>query len=403
MQTFIVNRNTNDLAENQKRQIELMTGRISHLHNEIIIYNCEEEPFQGKLRGHYRALQEYQNRSCNYYWFNHPDLSFAIDMDCLLKLLTFMEKNPWIGVISPTEDSDSYQGMFKHGYRWHPVAACNYLSLLIRASVIEEIGFMNPDFIYCWGAIHEYSNKLYKNGWCVAYCDIAKMHHFGGTTYGKAGAVSRETYQKKAKEFARNYFIENYGRNWDKEFAKALPEGVINVYSAHKKQCEERQTCILRLILGKTFKYIMQRYLGRFCTIDKNRNSLRLYLGCGQEKRKEWVNIDIDKQVKPNIVANIQDLNMFEDEAAVEIECCSLFEHLNYSDVAEAVKEWHRVLRKGGKLSIKLNNSDSNWEIKSLTNELRTTGFRALKEITTTQENLPAKKWTEAMRFEYIK
>lgn len=97
MKTFIVNRNTPDLAENQKRQIELMNKRIPSLDNEVIIYNCDEEPFLGKLYGHYRALQEYGDESCDYYWFNHPDLSFAIDMDCLSKLLTVMVTN---GILS---------------------------------------------------------------------------------------------------------------------------------------------------------------------------------------------------------------------------------------------------------------------------------------------------------------
>ena len=62
MKTFIVNRNTPDLAENQKRQIELMNKRIPSLDNEIIIYNCEEEPFRGKCNGHH-TFSPYDTKS----------------------------------------------------------------------------------------------------------------------------------------------------------------------------------------------------------------------------------------------------------------------------------------------------------------------------------------------------
>jgi len=439
MKTFIVNRNTPDLAENQKRQIELMNKRIPSLDNEIIIYDCEEEPFKGKCHGHYSALQEHQDKSCDYYWFNHPDLSFAIDMDCLSKLLTVMERNPWIAVISPTERTARYVDMLKRGYRWHPVARCDYLSLLIRASVIEQIGFLNPDFVYSWGAIHEYSYKVYKNHWCVAYCDVAKMHHFGGTTYGKKDTIGREAYRKNAVEFARDYFIKNYGQNWDKEFAKVLPYGVRNTYSVSRQNWEEKnriRKALRRLV--NISRYAYNRYYG-----GDNRSMIRLHLGCGNRKRKGWVNIDIDDKVNPDIVADAKDLNMFEDEAVDEIDCCHLFEHLSYSDAITALKEWHRVLRNGGKLSLELPNLDRcaeiickgegdeaqkyaiigiygqipgdtnnvkisqihkyGWTPKTLGAELKKLGFSEVKEVSVTQTWRPATEYNRDMRLECIK
>lgn len=438
IRTLIVNRNTPDLAENQKRQIELMSKRIPSLDNEIIIYNCEEEPFKGKCHGHYRALQEHQDKSSDYYWFNHPDLSFAIDMDCLSKLLAVMEKNPWIAVISPTEDTGSYIDMFKDGYRWHPVARCDYLSLLIRASVIEKIGFLNPDFIYSWGAIHEYSYKVYKNHWCIAYCDMAKMHHFGGTTYGKKGAISRDTYRKNAVEFARDYFIRNYGQNWDKEFATMLPGGVRNTYSFSKQKWEEKNGIqkALRWPIN-ILRYAYNKYYAGGKQI-----MIRLYLGCGHKKRKDWVNIDIDDKVKPDIVADASDLNMFEDEAVDEIESCHLLEHLTYPGAAKALKEWYRVLRRGGKLFLELPNLERcieilykkegkdaerlamiglygfnpdiekygiplvhkyGWTPETLGDELKGLGFSEIKQVPVTQKYRPSTKYNRDMRLECIK
>lgn len=442
MKTLIVNRNTPELAENQKREIELMTARIPSLDNEIIIYNCDEEPFLGKLNGHYRALQEHRDERCDYYWFNHPDVSFDIDMDCLSKLLTIMEENSWVSVISPTEEDGLYPNMYKKGYKWHPVAACNYLSLLIRGTVIEKNGFMNPDFIYCWGAVHEYSYKAYKSGWCTAYCDIAKMRHFGGTTYGKKDTISRKVYRQNACEFARHYFIENYGKNWDKEFAKMLPNGVLNTYSIVKKYWGSPLFRLLFDVLKYPLKYALKYQLYDRFRLGGNKNMIRLYLGCGNRKRKGWVNIDVDEKVKPDIVADVKDLNMFEDEAVNEIECCHLFEHFTYLDAVDALKEWHRVLRRGGKLFLELPNLERcieilynkegkeaenlamiglygynpdiekqgipmvhkyGWTPKTLSDELRKLGFREVKEVPITQKYRPAAKYNRDMRLECIK
>jgi hypothetical protein len=127
MKTFIVNRNTPDLAENQRLQILNMTDDVPSLRNDILIYNCEETPFLGKLNGHHMALLENSDDDCDYYWFNHPDLTFEQDPSCLSKLIDIMEKNPDIAVISPSEDDSNYINMHKEGADWHHVAACDYL------------------------------------------------------------------------------------------------------------------------------------------------------------------------------------------------------------------------------------------------------------------------------------
>lgn len=454
MKTFIVNRNTPDLAENQLRQIELMSGCISDLDNEIIIYNCNEEPFQGKLAGHYNALQRYRDGRCGYYWFNHPDLSFAVDMRCLETLLEVMEGNPQIGVISPIHNG-YYVNMRKKGCIWHRVACCEYLSLLIRGSVIEKIGFLNPEFKYCWGAIHEYSYKAYKNGWCVAYCDKARMHHFGGTTYGKGGTISRQEYERKAEEFERGYFLKTYGRSWDKEFAKALPEGVINTFSIDRGlwDCHAKarsKNMFLRKFLKRIGKYLkidgtymsLIRNRIRLIKIKKRREAIKLHLGCGEEKREGWINIDINKKVDPDLAADVKNLGMFTDGSVDEIECCHLFEHLTYPEAVKAMKEWHRILKQGGRLYLELPNLERcveilyrkegpdaerlsmiglygyppdilkggmhmvhkySWTPEALSSELKKIGFSAVKEASVTQTWREATKYNRDMRLECIK
>jgi len=82
----------------------------------------------------------------------------------------------------------------------------------------------------------------------------------------------------------------------------------------------------------------------------------KLHLGCGGKKRKGWINIDINENVKPDVITDAKDLHMFETNSVDIIECCHLLEHLQFGEAVGALKEWFRVLKKGGKLLIELPN-----------------------------------------------
>jgi len=84
------------------------------------------------------------------------------------------------------------------------------------------------------------SYLLYRKGWHVAYCDLVRMKHLGGTTYGKTrNTISREEYQRNAKAFCADYFRTRYGDDWDEVFKKVLPDEVgINTYKKHRRYWE---------------------------------------------------------------------------------------------------------------------------------------------------------------------
>lgn len=249
--TIIVHRNTPDLVD---RQVKQVNGMVEN--NHIIVvdagsdqdkrtkypsYWYPDKDFRGKCYAHNVGLKLLRGTKYDYYWFNHPDLDFKADPNCLKKLLGVMEKNPEIGVLSPNH-SGKYPGKdITTPKGWHKVSTCDYLSLLIRRECIEKIGFLNPIFKYCRGAIHEYSYFTYKTGWCVAYCENAHVRHLGGTTYGIPGTktISRKEYLKRAKIFSATYFVDTYGETWDKEFSKILPEEVkVNTYRIHRNMWE---------------------------------------------------------------------------------------------------------------------------------------------------------------------
>ena len=80
----------------------------------------------------------------------------------------------------------------------------------------------------------------------------------------------------------------------------------------------------------------------------------KLHLGCGTEHRKGWVNIDANKKCKPNIVSPAHRLPMFKNGSADVIEACHLLEHLPYLQGIKALREWNRILKRGGLLFLEL-------------------------------------------------
>ncbi len=170
---------------------------------------------------------------------------------------------------------------------------------------------------------------------------------------------------------------------------------------------------------------------------------IKLNVGCGFDKREGYVNVDSDRRFSPDIIANGAKLDMFEDNSVDVVECYHLFEHLTFSDAVDALKEWHRVLKKGGKLSLELPNltrcveilhkkegKDAEdhammglfgqipkslkkesifqihkygWTFEELTEELGKAGFTKSMKTPVTQVNRPATKYNRDMRVESIK
>jgi len=203
-----------------------------------------DEPFKGKCFGHYvgyqyvRALKKY-----HYFWFLHNDVKFWTDdgSSPLEGLLKVMQATP-VGVLSPSEPNGPYPDCKPRGPKdWHMVSTCDYLAPLMDVCMLDKIGPLNPDFTYCWGAIHELAYKAYSANRYVGYANKVFMHHFGGSTYGKKGTISRDEYQREAKKFAASYFVKNYGEDWDDKFSKVLPADIkVNTFKEHRRLWESR-------------------------------------------------------------------------------------------------------------------------------------------------------------------
>lgn len=91
-------------------------------------------------------------------------------------------------------------------------------------------------------------------------------------------------------------------------------------------------------------------------TIRFSSDSIRINLGCGYDKLPGYVNIDIDKNCRPDVISVIDSLPFFKNSSVDEIISIHLIEHLYKWHVMDALREWYRILKPNGKLIIECPN-----------------------------------------------
>lgn len=81
---------------------------------------------------------------------------------------------------------------------------------------------------------------------------------------------------------------------------------------------------------------------------------MKLNLASGQRPfPKPWINLDIrDQGYDIDVIADMRDLSMYKDESVDVIVAHHCLEHVDMSEVLSTSKEWHRVLKQGGKLAV---------------------------------------------------
>ena len=80
--------------------------------------------------------------------------------------------------------------------------------------------------------------------------------------------------------------------------------------------------------------------------------SKKLNVGCGQDIKEGWVNLDRHALPGVNVVHNIENLPLpFPDEEFDYVYCKDVLEHCDYVPV---LRDLHRILKKGGQIFIKV-------------------------------------------------
>ncbi len=78
----------------------------------------------------------------------------------------------------------------------------------------------------------------------------------------------------------------------------------------------------------------------------------KLNVGCGKDIREGWVNLDAVQLSGVDIVYDIEKVPLpFEENEFDVILCCDVLEHVDYIPV---LKDLHRILKKGGRMHIRV-------------------------------------------------
>jgi len=101
---------------------------------------------------------------------------------------------------------------------------------------------------------------------------------------------------------------------------------------------------------------------------------VKLNLGCGKKILENYDNIDLNNKDPRVIKCDIRTLSQYENNSVDEILLNNVLEHLANKDLRPSLKEWNRILKNGGILSIQVPNAIG--AVKAfLENRLNTTGF----------------------------
>lgn len=79
---------------------------------------------------------------------------------------------------------------------------------------------------------------------------------------------------------------------------------------------------------------------------------IQLNLGCFNKKMHGFTNIDIRKDVNPDVVDDILTLSTFENDSVDLIYACHVLEHFSREQSLDALRRWKQVLKIDGKLRI---------------------------------------------------
>lgn len=83
---------------------------------------------------------------------------------------------------------------------------------------------------------------------------------------------------------------------------------------------------------------------------------IKLNLGCGFDHRRGYINIDVDRKVKPNLVADLRRELPFPRHSVSEILLQDTLEHLTQQDAMKLLRRCEKVLRISGKLIVRVPN-----------------------------------------------
>jgi len=110
--------------------------------------------------------------------------------------------------------------------------------------------------------------------------------------------------------------------------------------------------------LRKRALFVRRRFVSPPMPVNKD-GKVYLNLGCANTSGPEFVNIDIEPYPNIHYVQDITDLSNFRDESVDMVYASHVLEHIPRHQFTATLKEWKRVLKKGGIFRFAVPNFDA--------------------------------------------
>lgn len=79
---------------------------------------------------------------------------------------------------------------------------------------------------------------------------------------------------------------------------------------------------------------------------------MKLNLGCEYDHKPDWVNLDINPEVSPDVVGDARAMPEFANDTFDHILASHILEHFYENEIVPTLREWNRILRPGGTIEI---------------------------------------------------
>ncbi|MDI6757865.1 MAG: glycosyltransferase family 2 protein [Endomicrobiia bacterium] len=109
---------------------------------------------------------------------------------------------PWLGVIKQIGRGESAESGLSDGVKPDYIGGA---SMLVRTDVIRKIGAMNEYYFLYWEDT-EWSERIRRNGWKLAYEPRSMIRHKGSATTGAASSATDYYYTRNSVLFIYKYY-----------------------------------------------------------------------------------------------------------------------------------------------------------------------------------------------------
>lgn len=326
------------IVNNGERPIEIQKDwPLKNVDRIVSVINVGENlGWQGGIN---RGIQFFRDKDglSEYVLFLNDDVRF-LDWhhEWLTNMVYVMKYEPSVGAVGPVSDKVMYYQSLRYwGNTYHEIPVISGFCMLIRKEAIEKVGGLDEKLF--GGDDLDYSFRLRDAGYRLACCRRSYVHHF----YAQTGGRLHKDWDSREWEDKINMgLIHKHGLKKFLKYGKMPSE---QKWDAHVLY--DMESNAIHEILGQ---------LQGMSVMDVGCGSKKLYehaIGVDLVPNDEYsMSNSMIENTGVDIEADVSGPIPVDSESIDVIICKHVLEHI--VDHIKALREWARILKKGGKLLI---------------------------------------------------